>query len=296
MLTCMPPIRKSLLLSCLIVIPFLSCRTGKRATSVDDDGPSATIRLAGLEDSDKARTDFVYELGECTGGWVGGSLATDGRVKFTAKGLKSNQTCSIRIRNPEVAGDARFKWVDGTAGTLYAASDILLKPDVDGTLIGTAALSKNFQLKSSNFFSLTIGVTFPDDIQEGKLYKSEISCTPQLHAVGILAKTTPRQGSFLFEEPVSPDIETKYTCQKMAVWIVDAPRYNGALGTANAPLTFSAKAGQKLAPQKDAVVLKSLSAEGGGGQTGEQIIVNTIEGKCAEGEVFDVTSAKCIKP
>lgn len=278
----------------LLSMLFVGCQSTKRATPVDEENRTATIRLSGIEDDDRSRANLIYELADCVDAKTAGTLKPDGRVAFVGKNLKASQTCSMTIKSLEAASDSRFKWVDGKAGTLYAAADIVLRTDIDGTVVGTAALSKNYQIKTSNFFTVSLSGTFPEEVTDDPKFTAEMSCRPALQAVSVMRKDGAQTGTFEFEEPLSIGEERKYSCSLVAVWVNQSLKYRGVFGTGGAAISFTGKPGNQLKPVPDSITFQKINLDPT--QNSDQIIVNTVEGSCAEGELFDIIAGKCKKP
>lgn len=281
-------------LLCILASSFAyQCKSSQRATPDDSDNRTVSIRLSGLDDSDKARPDLSYELGGCTTPKLTGILKPDGRVAFVSKNLRARQTCNLSVKSMQAAGETRFTWLDGAAGTLYGASDILIRNDVDGTLAGTAALSKNYQIKSSNFFTLSLPAAFPEPIKDDQKYTAEMNCKPAIQAVALLKKDSSASGLFEFQEPLSIGEEKSFSCTLVAVWVNQALRYRGVFNASGSPITITAKGGSVVKPVASAIVFQTIPLDQEEDPT--QIIVSTVEGSCAADEVFDVQAGKCIQ-
>ena len=213
---------KTSLLLPLILLPIMAasaCRTALRAEP-DSNVVSVDVRLVGLADSDKSRTDLVYTLTQCGAGSANGSKNPDQVATFLTKGVRKGDRCDVRVTSSKVDNTVE-DWFD-EPGLMYEARHALIVSS-EGKLKALAVLQQLYTIppppsppSAPTAWRLYAEVRSQKPLLE--LCTCSIGCTPALFNNVSKLETSgdKKSGVCLFANVVKPDLN-RVECLQMIV-------------------------------------------------------------------------------
>jgi hypothetical protein len=210
------PLMSLLALSAVIAS---SCRTALRA-GTDSDVVTVEIRVIGLQDSDRLRTDLIYTLSQCGLGSTRGSKNEDQIVTFLAKGVRKDDRCDVRVTTSKVDQPAQ-DWFD-EPGLMYEARKALIVSS-EGKLKSLAVLQQLYNTPppsptptNPSAWRLYTMVNAPKPLLD--LCTCSIGCSPSLANTVAKLDTAPdkKSGTCMFANVIDPNLN-RTECTAMIV-------------------------------------------------------------------------------
>lgn len=289
MCTMHPTPRNSLAIAAGILACSLAagCRTPRRAVTTEGLPAKLTVRLAGLDETDRSKTDWIYELSGCTN-TLNGKLEEDDQVVFTTVGLKRGLTsCEVRVRiiNPAPS----YTFAGPESGVLYLATGVEISQDADGALAAAAELQKLYGVTVSQDtrFVLKIPLVFPN-AESGRLMSGLLDqCDPSFTASSVFEKTSDRGGTLSFTASVPTLVAVQCKTLRLDVDGI-AQKY---LGATTDPFKFTAKPGGEA--ELPSVTL-ALAAKDKASGKGVQVKTTPAPKQCnPTKEIYDIGTRTC---
>jgi len=268
----------------LAMVATAGCRTPRRNVRVGGDAATAKITLLGFETGAIKKEDLIYELSGCISA-LNGSYGAGDVVSFSAVGLKKGLTdCQIRVRSVGSLPGIRF--FEGTEpNVLYWKKGITIYQSATGGLEAEVSMDKLFgpaEPPPAAGFTLKVPVKFAAPETEPAV-TAELACTPEKIVIPF-AGNPPVEAVFTIVLNASA---TPITCTEIVVKANGKKGYRGKI--MDGP--FTPEAGKEVALKQIALeLLPTIDPpvdENG-------VRVETQQGECKAGEVFDVAKGECV--
>ncbi len=280
----------------LLVTAFAtSCQPRRQPLPVGGASAELKVTINNMSAEDSAKPELVYELSSCLD-TVTGNAATAGEgkvVTFKASGIKKDQICELRIKNPN-ANTNEIKFLkDSEPGVFYFATDVKIRLDQDGKFTADANVQKLYVTlipDPTHAFTITVQATFPAPDGTNPL-TATLHCDEKIPNVGSFVKEDGANGKFEFLVAIKPE-ETKkpYNCTTLMVHAGGVSwKYRGDFAEGQGK--FVASPGDKiLIPEKDRLVLRTQAEPGE-----KPIDVITEDGGLCDPNthVFDYVTKEC---
>jgi hypothetical protein len=196
---------------------------------------------------------------------------------------------------PSEASSGRFHWIKSEGLAYWTADSAQVTTEANGQYVINANLSRLYQPKSPQSFTVKADVVFPSatSLANRTLVTAQMVCgTTLFQGIGAYASSTPTTGSFTFIEGVETPTPKSYTCTHFDVYADGSPPlYRGLIPPANA--TFSGAAGGSIRLTPTPITMQPLLTNTESGQ----INVSTEAGTCPPPlSYFDIKTRTCSCP
>ena len=161
----------------LATVLTLSCRTTMRPQTETSEPVIVKLRIVGLAETDRSRSDLVYTLTGCGSGNTSGTKDADNMVRFETQGVRKDDRCDIRV----LSGKSDIGVANWFAeeGLMYEARRVTIAVS-DGTLTGLAVMQRLYAAAPVNgpaLWKLNAAVKGPKAFID--LCTCSITCAPQ---------------------------------------------------------------------------------------------------------------------
>jgi hypothetical protein len=202
------------------IIANSGCRSGLRPQASAGDPVSIEMRLVGLKDSDRERSELIYTLSGCGAGSTNGKKSSENLVKFETQNVRKDDRCDLRIQTTKNdTGVANWFAEDGL---MYEARRIAITSN-EGRLQGVAMVQQLYATPPTitgtppaSIWKLSTSIKAPKALPE--LCTCSISCQPSLtNNVAKLDLTSDKAiGTCEFANIIRAGLQ-KIECSKMMV-------------------------------------------------------------------------------
>jgi hypothetical protein len=196
------------------------CRTGLRPQTNPGDPVSVEIKIIGMKEADRSRTELVYTLAGCGGGNTSGTKDADNKVSFQTQNVRKDDRCDLKVLTDK-ADIGVASWFSDQ-GLMYDARRVPITSD-QGKLSGVAFVQQLYAtpptiqgLPSSTIWQLGVGVKGPKAFSD--ICTCSIGCQPSLvnNVSKLDVSADPKVGVCSFANVIKAD-SNRIECRKLVI-------------------------------------------------------------------------------
>jgi hypothetical protein len=258
------------------------CKSRQVARTVEGNVPEVLVTMQNIPTSDEMNS-YLFTASDC--GVLpsnSGLLLASGQVSFKIKGIKSGDSCNIRVENPGASiQELGFK---SDQFLMYEAKDVAVGQNLKGQYIATAFLEKQYYHRGNQRYSLSVSVNFDQSVANKKL-TADLTCVPPVAlASDSFTSTSDTAGDFYFSAIMAATPEDT-TCSQINVFEDKKLVFNAEFKSDK----FRPKAGDQVKLAGATVSLKTAVIA----PTGIIVETGTTNSTCKETEFFNTETRQC---